>query len=138
MARICRGNDDFARDGHGKQIDRMAVLQTRFAIVFAPLENLVRIDRVLLCQLRYGGVSCEALFDDLTLDLDGPTPPSLTRSVHLFLVGTCLVPTITITYLPILRPDGAKGTLTRVQPNMMVLPRKQCRINALDGVASTG
>jgi len=97
MARVCRWNYDFARDGHGKQIDRMAVLQTRFAIVFPPLENLVRIHRVLLRQLRYGGVSCEALFDDLTLDRDGPMPPSLTRSVHLSLVGTCLVPTITIT-----------------------------------------
>ena len=44
--------------------------------------------------------------------LDRPTSPSLTGSVHLSLVGTSLVPTITITHPPTLRPDGSKQTLT--------------------------
>jgi hypothetical protein len=87
-------------------------LQTLFAVVFPPLENLIRVYRVLLRQLRHRIVSYEALFGDLALDLDGPTPPSLTRSVHLSLVGTCLVPTITITYPNTLRLDGSNQTLT--------------------------
>jgi len=78
------------------------------------MEYLIRVHRVLLSQLGYRGVSFEALLGDLTLCLDPPTPPSLNRSVHLALVGTSLVPTITITYLHALRPDGSNQTLTLI------------------------
>jgi hypothetical protein len=87
-----------SRSNNGRTIVVEQQVEKESAKLFTPLENLIRVYRVLLRQLRYRIVSYEALFGDLALDLDGPTPPSLTRSVHLSLVGTCLVPTITITY----------------------------------------
>jgi hypothetical protein len=57
-------------------------------------------------------MSLKAFLCDPALDLDGPTPPSLSRSVHLSLMGIYFAATITITYSLILRPEGSKQTLT--------------------------